>query len=143
MLAGKKEETCLSKAGWQKARLAQWYERSVDIGKATGSIPVVGTSFMKLTKITCKNCKAACCKVFGIYELNEEDRKRVPRKHWTTYKLYPGWALMKTKNFQCTILDAETNKCSLYDKRPSICRRFEPGSKLCKIARKEYKQRFG
>jgi len=81
----------------------------------------------------CTEC-GACCKAFGIYEVNSEDIERLGDKAKLTQKshLYPEGGIMKTKNFACVALKG--TKCSVYDKRPTVCRVFERGSEECRMA---------
>jgi len=46
---------------------------------------------------------------------------------------------MKTENNRCVALEGQIGvsvKCSVYNCRPTACRKFEPGSELCVEARK-------
>jgi Fe-S-cluster containining protein len=79
----------------------------------------------------CQRC-GACCRVFGIVELTENDTQ-IPKKLRRTSCL--GYDMMKIKNFKCIVQDG--NDCSIYNDRPEICRKFRPGSYLCIEARKQ------
>ena len=49
----------------------------------------------------------------------------ISRDKWgaeTMLRLEDGW---------CSALDRQTHKCSIYEKRPLICREFEMGSDEC------------
>ena len=76
----------------------------------------------------CLRC-SACCQVFGIYELCEGDN--VPA--YLTAETELGYRRMKTHGFHCCCLDDHT--CTIYEDRPAVCRLFQPGSELCKMAR--------
>lgn len=88
----------------------------------------------KATKLPdCIEC-GACCKAFGIYEVNAFDIKRLGEDSNLTQKshLYPEGGMMKTKDFACVALCG--TKCSVYDKRPMVCRVFKRGSVECRMA---------
>ena len=74
----------------------------------------------------CSNCAARCCRfeVFLIsdtgvpaeYILNDEFGTQTMRR------LDDGW---------CSALDRSTMQCSIYTRRPWLCREFEMGSAEC------------
>ena len=84
----------------------------------------------------CLQC-GACCRVFGIYEVSKKDAKKISDLLIKTSYLYPNIYLMETIGFQCVGLSC-SSKCKIYEIRPSIYRRFKPGSDLCKMAREQY-----
>ena len=50
------------------------------------------------------------------------------------------YPLMKTIDSRCIALDGKIGEsvcCKVYNDRPNSCRNFEPGSDLCKEARKK------
>ena len=81
-------------------------------------------------EITCSNCQACCCrlKVMIISDTG------VPDQHIhidedgreTMLRLGDGW---------CSALDRDTLMCSIYEKRPWVCREFEMGGYECIDAR--------
>jgi Fe-S-cluster containining protein len=84
----------------------------------------------------CKRC-GACCRVWGIYEVTASDMARVPERLRKRCSLYPGCHMMRTRGFACAALRARG--CSIYEDRPAVCRRFRPGSELCRMAREQDK----
>jgi Fe-S-cluster containining protein len=84
----------------------------------------------------CKRC-GACCRVFGVVEVTEADK--VPKKLTVPCEL--GYRRMKTKGFVCRCLKGDA-ECGIYVIRPIVCRRFRPGSVLCKMARRKAKKDF-
>lgn len=81
----------------------------------------------------CIEC-GACCKSFGIYEVNEFDIKRLGCDSKLIQKsdTNPEVGIMKTKSFACVALNG--TKCSVYEKRPMVCRVFKRGSLECRMA---------
>lgn len=81
--------------------------------------------------VLCSNCEACCCRL-PVMLITETG---VPREHidvdeWgseTMLRLDDGW---------CSALDRDTLMCSIYERRPWICREFEMGSYEC-VAERE------
>ena len=80
----------------------------------------------------CDNCNAACCRVFEWAEVARVDPERL---EW----LRARGAVFKGKYVavlrRCPQLN-ESNRCSIYARRPAMCRAFEPGSKACEANRR-------
>ena len=80
--------------------------------------------------VTCATCKANCCRleVMLITDTGVPE-KFVEFDHWggmTMARLDDGW---------CAALDRSTMLCTIYEKRPLICREFETGSYECHLER--------
>lgn len=76
--------------------------------------------------VTCANCQACCCRleVMLITETGVPDRF-IASDSWggrVMRRLDDGW---------CAALDRSTMLCTIYDKRPLICREFEMGGHEC------------
>lgn len=82
-------------------------------------------------KVTCSSCMACCCKL-EVFLLTDTG---VPARYididqWgsqTMHRLDDGW---------CAALDRNTMLCTIYEKRPLVCREFEMGSDECIVERK-------
>lgn len=88
----------------------------------------------------CLSC-GACCTIWDV-RLSKEDIDIVPNE--LTVPIFPlipmrkDMIKMKNENSRCCALDGvigERVSCSIYDKRPSACRKFEYGSTGCNEAR--------
>ena len=78
------------------------------------------------TEVTCISCEACCCRleVMLITDTGVPD-KFIEIDKWggrTMARLEDGW---------CSALDRNTMMCSIYEKRPWICREFEMGEYEC------------
>lgn len=81
-------------------------------------------------EVSCSNCKACCCRL----EVMLVTDTGVPHNlivvdEWggrTMERLEDGW---------CSALDRNTMMCSIYEKRPLICREFEMGEYECEAER--------
>jgi len=78
------------------------------------------------TEVSCSNCEACCCRLevilitdtgvpYNFIELDKWGGRKMAR-------LDDGW---------CSALDRNTMMCSIYEKRPLICREFEMGEYEC------------
>jgi uncharacterized protein len=80
----------------------------------------------------CSTCKALCCRLTVV--LHAEDH--VP-EHLTTYSS-DGLHLMKRgEDGWCSALNTARMNCSIYETRPSACRRFVMNGPYCKAIRTE------
>jgi Fe-S-cluster containining protein len=76
--------------------------------------------------VSCSTCNASCCRleVMLITETGVPDQF-IETDRWggmTMARLDDGW---------CAALDRRSMSCTIYDKRPLICREFELGSHEC------------
>ncbi|MDU0354269.1 YkgJ family cysteine cluster protein [Paraglaciecola aquimarina] len=77
-------------------------------------------------EITCSTCQANCCRleVLLISDTGVPE-EFIAEDQWgsmTMARLDDGW---------CAALDRSTMLCSIYEKRPLICREFEMGGYEC------------
>ena len=76
--------------------------------------------------VSCSTCKANCCRLEVVLFLDKD----VPE----TYVEYDQWGGVKMARLEdgwCAALDRQTMLCTIYDKRPLICREFEMGGYQC------------
>ena len=88
------------------------------------------TSLTK-TEVTCANCEACCCrlKVMLITDTGVPD-------HFIETDEFGGMSMVRLDDGWCSALDRNTLTCTIYDKRPLICREFEVGEYECIAERK-------
>src|SRR5215510_2658320 len=90
----------------------------------------------------CSKCPAYCCS-YRIIEITKRDLLRIARHFGVSYeqaeRLYTktsrSWRSLRHKKDHifdrvCVFLDSETRRCTIYDARPSVCRRY-PESDRC------------
>lgn len=81
-------------------------------------------------EVTCANCEASCCRqeamLFGDTEVPDKFIEENERGVMSMLRLADGW---------CAALDRKTMRCTIYEKRPWICREFEMGEYECLSAR--------
>ncbi len=85
-------------------------------------------------EITCSNCRACCC----CLEVMIISDTAVPEQHIAVDQ-WGGETMLRLEDGWCSALDRETFTCTIYEKRPWVCREFEMGSYECKEERAELK----
>jgi uncharacterized protein len=81
-------------------------------------------------EVSCDNCEACCCRqeamLFGDTEVPDKFLVENEQGGMSMARLEDGW---------CAALDRKTMRCTIYEKRPWICREFEMGDYECLAAR--------
>ena len=76
--------------------------------------------------VSCASCKACCCRLEVMlmgdddipHELTERDR-------------WDGWVMARLGDGWCAALDRNTLLCTIYERRPMICRDYLAGDSDC------------
>jgi Fe-S-cluster containining protein len=76
--------------------------------------------------ITCATCKASCCRL----EVMLISDTGVPEQY-VEFDKWGGMTMARLDDGWCAALDRLTMLCSIYDKRPVICRELEMGGDEC------------
>ncbi len=79
-------------------------------------------------EITCSNCIALCCRL-EVRLIDDSDEKIPIELTEQVDGLY--FVMKRGKDGWCEALNRETMLCSIYEKRPSICREYELGDYDC------------
>ncbi|HUH32124.1 MAG TPA: YkgJ family cysteine cluster protein [Rhodanobacter sp.] len=80
--------------------------------------------------VQCSTCEAVCCRLTVV--LMPEDH--VPE--WMTTRDERGMETMaKGEDGWCVALDRNTHRCTIYDERPGICRKYAMGGPSCRDER--------
>lgn len=81
--------------------------------------------------VSCNACEAVCCRLTVVLLPGDE---RVPEQFVTADER--GMRVMAHgEDGWCSALDLNTMRCSIYDLRPGICRKFSMGSAFCRAER--------
>ena len=83
-------------------------------------------------EITCANCEACCCRL-EVLLLTDTG---VPNRFVEIDK-WGGMTMQRLEDGLCAALNRDTMLCSIYEKRPLVCREFEMGSAECIVERDE------
>lgn len=87
-------------------------------------------------RVSCRDCMALCCRLTVL--LMPGDRvpahmiERTPRGDEQMARGEDGW---------CVAIDEQRRNCSIYEQRPSACRRFAMGGPYCRAEREDYYER--
>lgn len=101
--------------------------------KAGSGKRILGIQKEKYCNVDCslavpKLCQADCCGMVPFYKdfvmRHKQDAKREVVK---IIEIDVMTVILETKDLVCTFLD-ENYKCSVYDERPEICKKFGDGS---------------
>jgi uncharacterized protein len=76
--------------------------------------------------ISCASCEACCCRL-EVMLMGEDD---VPAE-LTLEDPWGGWVMRRLEDGWCAALDRKTLRCTIYERRPTICRDFETGESEC------------
>jgi Fe-S-cluster containining protein len=83
------------------------------------------------SEISCERCEACCCRLEVLLITDTGVPARfIAIDRWggeTMARLDDGW---------CAALDRRTLRCTIYDRRPWVCREFEMGGPEC-VAERE------
>ncbi|WP_219853726.1 YkgJ family cysteine cluster protein [Pseudomonas viridiflava] len=92
-------------------------------------IPVVAIAGE--TQVTCSTCAACCCQL----EVMLITDTGVPERYIDIDE-WGGEVMLRLDDGWCAALDRNTMMCTIYEKRPLICREFEAGAEDCLNERK-------
>jgi len=93
----------------------------------------INNSLSDKDEVSCDNCEACCCRL----EVMLISGTGVPYYYIEESEL-GGSVMARLEDGWCVALDRNTMKCTIYDKRPWVCREFTMGEYECLIERKEY-----
>jgi Fe-S-cluster containining protein len=76
--------------------------------------------------ISCDNCRAVCCRL-QVLLIGDND---VPESmiEWSDWG---GQVMRREADGWCTALDRDTMRCSIYSRRPQLCRDYAMGGSEC------------
>lgn len=82
------------------------------------------------SEVSCTNCEACCCRL----EVMLITDTGVPN-HFIETDKWGGMIMARLEDGWCSALDRNTMLCTIYEKRPQVCRDFEMGEYACIIER--------
>lgn len=80
--------------------------------------------------ISCDNCDAVCCRLTVILMPGD----RVPNQ-FVVVDRDGTQMLAKGEEGWCQALDLNTMRCTIYEQRPMVCRKFAMGGPYCRSER--------
>lgn len=76
--------------------------------------------------ISCSTCKACCCRL-EVMLMGEDD---IPVE-LTQQDQWGGWVMARLDDGWCAALERSTLLCTIYQRRPTICRDYQAGDSDC------------
>ena len=83
----------------------------------------------------CRVCDAVCCRLTVVLQAGD----RVA-DHLTTHTTAGLHVMARDEEGWCVALDGARMCCSIYESRPSVCRRFVMDGPYCREIRAEYQE---
>lgn len=83
--------------------------------------------------ITCANCAACCCQL-EVMLMGADD---IPPR-FTGEDAWGGSVMRRLDDGWCAALDRDTMRCTIYERRPGVCRDFAMGASECLTERRLY-----
>ena len=86
------------------------------------------------SEIKCSTCKALCCRL--EVQLIDDSDEQVPVEFTEQTKdLY--YVMKRGDDGWCEALNRETMLCTIYEKRPFLCREYQAGDYDCMVEREK------
>ena len=98
--------------------------------------PVETTPVPAQPAVHCSNCDAVCCRLTVV--LLPGDAIPV---HLTTVSDAGLEVMARDEDGWCVALDGATHRCSIYETRPQLCRKFAMAGPYCVEVRNDYLDR--
>ena len=83
--------------------------------------------------ITCASCAAICCRLEVIL-MGDDD---VPAR-FTAEDRWGGTVMARLDDGWCAALDRNTMLCTIYERRPDVCRDYAMGGSDCIVERRNH-----
>jgi Fe-S-cluster containining protein len=84
--------------------------------------------------IECARCQACCCQLQVILMPGD-----APPAHLVEVDEHGLDVMRRGDDGWCVALDRETLRCTIYERRPQVCRDFATGSAECRAEREEWR----
>jgi Fe-S-cluster containining protein len=82
--------------------------------------------------VSCATCRACCCRLEVIL-MGDDD---VPAE-LSTQDQWEGWVMIRLEDGLCAALDRKTMLCTIYERRPLVCREYAVGDYDCLTERRQ------
>lgn len=88
------------------------------------------------SNISCDNCEACCCRL-EVMLMGDDD---VPAR-FSSEDAWGGWVMRRLDDGWCAALDRNSMRCTIYQRRPLICRDYAMGADDCIEERQRFLRR--
>lgn len=76
--------------------------------------------------VSCATCEACCCRL-EVLLMGDDD---IPTE-LTVEDAWGGLTMRRLRDGWCAALDRNTMKCTIYERRPAVCREYPMGGDDC------------
>jgi len=76
--------------------------------------------------VSCSTCRACCCRL-EVMLMGDDD---IP-PNLTEQDQWGGWVMARLDDGWCAALDRQSMLCTIYARRPMICRDYQAGDSDC------------
>ncbi len=83
---------------------------------------------MGASEVSCSTCKALCCRL--EVRLIDDSDDQVPEEYTEVVEGFYT-AMKQGEDGWCEALDRKTMLCTIYEKRPYLCREYQAGDYDC------------
>lgn len=83
--------------------------------------------------VSCASCEACCCRL-EVLLMGDDD---VPQA-LTREDAWGATVMRRLEDGWCAALDRNTMRCSIYERRPQLCRDYPEGGDDCRLERSTY-----
>ncbi|MGH1467805.1 MAG: YkgJ family cysteine cluster protein [Bdellovibrionales bacterium] len=81
-----------------------------------------------MESVSCSTCKALCCRL--EVRLIDDSDEQVPEEYTEVVEAFYT-AMKRGEDGWCEALDRKTMLCTIYEKRPYLCREYQAGDYDC------------
>ncbi len=85
--------------------------------------------------LLCTNCQACCC-LLPVLLMPDDD----PPAHLVVEDAHGLRVLAKGDDGWCVALDRDSFRCTIYSRRPQVCRDFAEGGRECRAERADWRR---
>ena len=85
-----------------------------------------GDSIDQSGAISCSNCEACCCRLEVLLMGDDDTPLRL-----TAENEWGGSVMLRLDDGWCAALDRDSMRCTIYARRPAICREYQMGESEC------------
>jgi Fe-S-cluster containining protein len=86
--------------------------------------------------VSCDTCEACCCRL-EVLLMGDDD---VPQA-LSVEDQWGGWVMRRLADGWCAAVDRTTMRCTIYERRPGVCREYQVGDSECLIERRQLASR--
>lgn len=101
--------------------------RNESIAPALAACEVVDPS------IRCESCRACCCRLEVLLLAGDD-----PPPRMTVEDRWGGAVMRRADDGWCVALDRDSMRCTIYARRPGVCRDYPAGGNDCLVEREKH-----